>query len=51
MAATLRATVSTTLPADYEHPYRSGAWRPQHREWDADDLDVEGYLPGDLSGV
>ena len=51
MAATLRATVSTTLPADDEHPYRSGAWRPQHREWDADDLDVEGELPADLSGV
>ena len=51
MAATLRATVATTLPADDEHPYRSGAWRPQHREWDADDLEVEGELPADLSGV
>ena len=43
--------MATTLPADDEHPYRSGAWRPQHREWDADDLDVEGDLPADLSGV
>jgi carotenoid cleavage dioxygenase len=34
------------------NPYRSGAWRPQHIEWDAFDLEVlEGELPRDLSGV
>jgi carotenoid cleavage dioxygenase len=40
------------LPADDEHPYRTGAWRPQHTEYDAWDLDVvEGAIPGDLEGV
>jgi carotenoid cleavage dioxygenase-like enzyme len=40
-----------TLPADDSHPYRSGAWRPQHTEYDAWDLDVEGQIPDDLYGV
>jgi len=41
----------STLPDDDDHPYRSGAWRPQNVEYDADDLRVEGELPGDLYGV
>ena len=41
----------STLPEDDDHPYRSGAWRPQHVEYDADDLDVQGELPDDLYGV
>ena len=44
-------TVASTLPDDDDHPYRTGAWRPNHREWDADDLEVEGELPADLDGV
>ena len=51
MAATLIGTVASTLPEDDDHPYRSGAWRPNHREWDADDLEVDGELPADLAGV
>jgi len=51
MEATLIGTVATTLPADDDHPYRTGAWRPNHREWDADDLTVEGEIPADLAGV
>ena len=40
------------LPADDDHPYRTGAWRPQRTEWDADDLDViEGAIPPALDGV
>ena len=39
------------LPPDDTHPYRSGAWRPQHVEYDAWDLDVEGEIPRDLGGV
>lgn len=40
------------LPADDDHPYRTGAWRPQLAEWDADELDVlEGTVPADLDGV
>ena len=42
---------ASTLPADDDHPYRSGAWRPQSTEYDAFDLEVEGELPDDLDGV
>lgn len=42
----------STLPEDDDHPYRTGAWRPQTTEWDADDLAVvEGELPADLDGI
>ncbi len=41
-----------TLPDDDDHPYRSGAWRPQHREWRVDDVEVvEGAIPEDLEGL
>lgn len=40
------------LPADDDHPYRTGAWRPNFVEYDADELDVvEGALPPELDGV
>ena len=48
MTAHLVETYDTTIPADDRHPYRTGAWAPNHREWDADDLEVEGELPDDL---
>jgi carotenoid cleavage dioxygenase len=38
------------LPVDDDHPYRTGAWRPQHTEYDAWDLDVVGSIPDDLAG-
>ncbi|MGH9186330.1 MAG: carotenoid oxygenase family protein, partial [Acidimicrobiales bacterium] len=41
----------STLPADDDHPYRSGVWRPNTTEFDAADLEVDGDLPGDLNGV
>jgi carotenoid cleavage dioxygenase-like enzyme len=41
----------STLPVGDEHPYRSGPWRPQDKEWDAENLDVTGDLPADLEGV
>ena len=42
----------STLPEDDDHPYRTGPWRPQTTEWDADDLKaVEGEIPHDLDGV
>ncbi|MFD6859275.1 carotenoid oxygenase family protein [Rhodococcus sp. NPDC060090] len=41
----------STLPADDDHPYRTGPWRPQHTEYQADDLEVIGDLPADLDGV
>lgn len=40
------------LPADDDHPYRTGAWRPQLAEYDADELTVlEGRVPPELGGV
>ena len=52
MRATVVHTVSSTLPPNDVHPYRTGAWTPNHREWDATDLDVvEGAIPDDLAGV
>ena len=54
-SATVKVTLAgrrpSSLPADDDHPYRSGPWRPQEREWDAEDLDVVGDLPDDLEGV
>lgn len=41
----------TTLPADDDHPYRTGPWRPQTTERDADNCEVIGQLPDDLDGV
>jgi carotenoid cleavage dioxygenase-like enzyme len=42
----------STLPEDDDHPYRTGPWRPQTTEWDADNLIVvEGEVPLDLDGV
>ncbi len=42
----------STLPADDDHPYRTGPWQPQTTEWKADDLQVvEGEIPKDLDGV
>ncbi|AHH99740.1 carotenoid oxygenase family protein [Kutzneria albida] len=43
--------VLSTLPAEDDHPYRTGPWRPQHTEWRAEDLAVVGELPADLDGV
>jgi carotenoid cleavage dioxygenase-like enzyme len=42
---------ASALPVDDDHPYRTGAWKPQATEYDAFDLDVEGELPADLAGV
>lgn len=52
MSARVVNDVAVTLPADDDHPYRTGAWTPTHREWDADDLEVTfGEIPSDLDGV
>lgn len=39
------------LPSDDVHPYRSGPWSPNTREYDATELPVTGELPDDLAGV
>lgn len=52
MHAAILRTWTSLLPADDRHPYRTGAWRPQHNEWDAEDLDlVAGAVPEDLDGL
>jgi carotenoid cleavage dioxygenase-like enzyme len=43
--------MASDLPADDDHPYRTGPWRPNHVEYDATDLAVVGDLPADLDGV
>ena len=47
MTVALNRTFEPGLPPDDEHPYRSGIWRPQHREYDAWDMDVVGEIPDD----
>ena len=51
MKVDLIAEYISTLPVDDDHPYRSGAWRPNTKEFDAYALGTEGDLPVDLSGV
>lgn len=34
-----------------QHPYRTGPWKPNSKEYNAFDLDVEGELPADLAGI
>ena len=48
MSSTVVNTYASTLPTDDAHPYRTGAWQPNHREWDAFDLEVEGEIPADI---
>jgi len=51
MTSQIVNTITPTLPTDDDHPYRTGAWKPNYREWDAHDLEVEGEIPSDLNGV
>ncbi len=41
----------SSLPEADDHPYRTGAWQPNRREYDAFDLATEGEVPEDLAGV
>ena len=34
-----------------EHPYLNGAWTPNTQEWLAEDMEIIGTVPKDLSGV
>lgn len=51
MGVTIHRVFPSTLPSNDDHPYRSGAWRPQHVEYDATDLPRVGTIPDDLEGV
>jgi len=50
MKSSLAGQATSTLPGDDNHAYRTGPWRPQTAEYDAE-LDVVGELPSDLEGV
>ena len=44
--------ILSTLPEDDDHPYRTGAWRPQPREWRRRrPRRRRGEIPDDLDGV
>jgi len=47
MRVNVAGQMRSTLPAADDHPYRTGPWRPNHTEYDADDLDVIGAIPAD----
>ena len=51
MTSTLVRELANTLPAHDEHPYRTGPWQPNMREYDALQPEVEGELPADLNGI
>lgn len=51
MKTELVANIRGRLPEDDTHPYRSGPWQPNTREYNAWDLEVTGELPSDLQGV
>ena len=51
MNVELHHSYESRLPADDTHPYRTGAWRPQHKEFTAWNMDVVGEIPRDLNGV
>ena len=50
MQQTLIADIHGNLPEDDQHPYRTGAWHPNTREYDVISPEVTGDLPHDLSG-
>jgi carotenoid cleavage dioxygenase len=51
MTISLHHEWESLLPANDTHPYRTGAWKPQTREWTATNMVVEGTIPDDLHGV
>lgn len=40
-----------SLPVDDNHPYRTGPWQPNMREYDALEPEVTGSIPSDLKGI
>lgn len=51
MQTTLIADVQGNLPEEDDHPYRTGAWQPNTKEYDVIEPEVVGDLPQDLAGV
>jgi len=51
MAARVDNEFTSLLPEGDVHPYRTGAWRPQTKEWTATAMAVEGRIPDDFAGT
>ena len=51
MKSTLISDTPSTLPSDDDHPYRTGPWAPNMREYDVIEPTVLGEIPPDLNGV
>jgi carotenoid cleavage dioxygenase len=51
MSVNVVGRMLSSLPADDDHPYRTGAWTPQMTEYDATELEVIGEIPADLDGA
>ncbi len=51
MQTRLIADIHGNLPEHDEHPYRSGPWQPNTREYDVIEPKVTGDLPADLCGI
>jgi carotenoid cleavage dioxygenase len=51
MGIEIHRRFASTLPVPDDHPYRSGAWRPQNTEFDAKNMPIIGQIPDDLTGI
>ncbi len=51
MKSTLISEAKSTLPRHDDHPYRTGPWQPNMREYDVIEPVVNGVIPADLNGV
>jgi len=51
MEVNVVARFDSTISPNDDHPYRTGAWLPNLREYDATRLEVIGRIPEDLNGV
>ena len=51
MQSTLLADIQGNLPVQDDHPYRTGAWQPNTKEYEVIEPEVVGDLPQDLAGV
>lgn len=51
MKSTLVSETPSTLPSDDDHPYRTGPWQPNMREYDVIEPKVSGEIPSDLNGI
>jgi carotenoid cleavage dioxygenase-like enzyme len=51
MKSKLIHEAKSTLPFNDDHPYRTGPWQPNMKEYDAFELEVIGEIPADLKGI